>query len=213
MSQQNPYNPNQPQQPQHGHTGQQNPAWGHPQYGHTYPGNPVPPMPPRPPKKGLNGWAIAGITAAGLVVALGVLGAIVGPQDTSDGKASSDVAAAPTTEKPTPAPSKAEPSKAAPKKETPAAKPTHKPKPAPPKPKTYTNGDYVVGEDIPEGTYTTPGAEKGIFEVCMVSTDPTNESTWPQLKSANADERIIITLKKSDGVVSISGCEPLTPRK
>jgi hypothetical protein len=70
----------------------------------------------------------------------------------------------------------------------------------------------VVGEDIPAGTYQTAGAEKGIFEFCSVTTDPVDEAKFPQLKSANADERIIITLTKADGVVSISGCEPLTRR-
>jgi hypothetical protein len=84
--------------------------------------------------------------------------------------------------------------------------------PAPENPAEYPNGDYVVGEDIPAGTYQTAGAEKGIFEFCSVTTDPVDEAKFPQLKSANADERIIITLTKADGVVSISGCEPLTRR-
>jgi hypothetical protein len=92
-------------------------------------------------------------------------------------------------------------------------KPTEAPaEPVTKKPAEFPNGDYVVGEDIPAGTYQTAGAEKGIFEFCSVTTDPVDEAKFPQLKSANADERIIITLTEADGVVSISGCEPLTRR-
>ncbi|MBA4865944.1 hypothetical protein H1V43_32290 [Streptomyces sp. PSKA54] len=76
----------------------------------------------------------------------------------------------------------------------------------------YGDGDYVVGDDIPAGTYETSGAKSGVFELCTITTEPTSDTKFPQLKTANADERIIITLTKDDGVVSISGCEPLTPR-
>lgn len=84
--------------------------------------------------------------------------------------------------------------------------------PATPAVAEYSDGDYVVGEDIPAGTYTSEGATPGAFEFCMISTDPTDSETWPQLKSANANERIIITLSKADSVVTISGCEPLKAR-
>lgn len=80
------------------------------------------------------------------------------------------------------------------------------------KPVSYPNGDYVVGKDIPEGTYESKGATPGIFDLCMITTEGDNNDNWGQLKSANENERIIITLKESDGVLSISGCEPLTPR-
>ncbi|NUL06335.1 hypothetical protein HRW07_24515 [Streptomyces lunaelactis] len=77
----------------------------------------------------------------------------------------------------------------------------------------FGDGDYVVGEDVPPGTYTSKGAKAGLFEFCSVTTEPTSDSKFPQLKSANKDERIIITLTKADGVVTIQGCEPLTLRK
>ena len=34
----------------------------------------------------------------------------------------------------------------------------------------------------------------------------------PQWKTGNKDERVIFTLSAEDGVVSISGCEPLKRR-
>lgn len=80
------------------------------------------------------------------------------------------------------------------------------------KEKDYPDGDYIVGEDIPPGTYTTTGAAPGEF-LCAITTKPTDDTTFPQLKSADANERIIITLTKADGTVTIQGCEPLTARK
>lgn len=204
MSQQYPHNPNQPQQPPQGQPQYQGqPYPGQPQqpyYGAQggYPGGPV------PPKKS---WFARHKTLSiigGVFAFLVVVGIAAGGGDDSSSTSSETVATKPDK-------ADAKPAAPAKKAQTPAAKP--KPKPAAPKPKEYPDGDYVVGEDIPAGTYTTPGAEKGLFEVCMVSTEPTSDSVFPQLKSANADERIIITLKKADGVVSISGCEPLTPRK
>jgi hypothetical protein len=76
----------------------------------------------------------------------------------------------------------------------------------------YGSGDYVVGEDIPAGTYTTDGATQDSFEFCMISTEGDGGDNWGQLKSANANERIIITLNASDGVVTLDGCEPLRRR-
>lgn len=76
----------------------------------------------------------------------------------------------------------------------------------------YTNGDYIVGEDIPAGTYETAGAETGGLELCLITTDPPDHGTFPQFESSEANERTIITLTESDGIVSINGCEPLKPR-
>ena len=69
-----------------------------------------------------------------------------------------------------------------------------------------------VGRDLRQAG-DTPGAQKGLFEFCSITSDPVDESKFPLLKSANADERIIVTLTKADGVVSVSGCEPLTARR
>lgn len=76
----------------------------------------------------------------------------------------------------------------------------------------YGDGDYQVGKDIPTGTYETSGASSGGISFCAITTHPTG-GKLPQVKSATkAGERIIITLDKGDGVVTVKGCEPLTPR-
>jgi hypothetical protein len=126
----------------------------------------------------------------GLFILIGVIGAALGTEGKDQPQATPSATAAPKT--------------AAPTKKT--ATPTVKPA-------GYADGDYIIGEDIPPGTYQTPGAQAGAFEFCMVSTKPTADGVMPQLKSANANERIIITLTAKDGILSIAGCEPLTRRK
>jgi hypothetical protein len=155
----------------------------------------------------MNGWAIAGLTLAGLCGTIGILGAIIDTVDGSNTATRKPSATAAET------PAKADAKPAPVKKPSPSTKPPAK-QATPPKPKAvdYPDGDYVVGEDIPAGTYETPGAQKGLFEFCSITSDPVDESKFPLLKSANADERIIVTLTKADGVVTISGCEPLKPR-
>jgi len=148
-----------------------------------------------PPKKPMGAGAIVAIVFGSLVgvfVLIGVLGAAFGDDDKAKPRAT------PTTHMPAAAQT-TEPAKAP---DSPATKPAG-----------YADGDYIVGEDIPPGTYQTVGAQAGAFEFCMVSTKPTVDGVFPQLKSANKDERIIITIKAEDGVLSISGCEPLTRRK
>jgi hypothetical protein len=118
--------------------------------------------------------------------------------------------------KPAPAPSKTPSTSPTPTptdSKTPTATPPTAPTSAPaPAVAEYSDGDYVVGEDIPAGTYTSEGATPGLFELCMISTEGDSGDNWGQLKSANANERIIITLDASDGVVTLSGCEPLKAR-
>lgn len=166
---------------------------------HYQPG-PYAPAPPQPPRRS-TGAKIAiglGIGFAALMV-LGILGAILG----------SDDPAAPNDE-----PKAAAPKDDKPAEPDPAAK---EPKPAKDKaaPATdeYGDGDYIVGDDMPAGTYESAGAQSGLFELCSISTEPTAADTMPQWKTANAGERIIIKLAEADGVLTISGCEPLTLRK
>lgn len=192
------------------------PQPGQPEFGYRQPGQPspyhrgpAPYQPPRPPKKPMNGWAIAGFTILGMIVSLILLGAVLAAVDgasTSASKTPTGVAAAPETAK-----ADAKPDE---KTATPSAKPPVK-KETPPKPKVveYPDGDYVVGEDIPAGRYETSGAKKGLFEFCSVTSEPVDDSRMPVLKTANADERIIVTLTKADGVVTVSGCEPLKARR
>lgn len=167
-----------------------------PQYGPPQsppPGWGYPPNYGPPPKRGMSAGAIVAIvlgSVVGVIVLLGVLGAAIGDDDKAKPRATPA----------TPAPAKSTP----PAKKTPTSDP---------KRTGYVDGDYIIGEDIPPGTYQTPGAQAGAFEFCMVSTKPTADGVMPQLKSANANERIIITLTAKDGVLSITGCEPLTRRK
>lgn len=201
MSQQYPHTPQDPnQQPQ------QSP-WGARPQAQPYspaqaPYQAVPPYQPEPPKK--KSWIARhkSLAVIGTLVALLVVGGIAsgGGEDTASDTANT----APGKE------TDAKPAGAG-DKEAPADKPADKPKP---ESKSYGDGDYVVGEDIPAGKYTSTGAKKGLFEMCVISTegDGTIEHMG-QLKSANADERIIITLAKADGVLTVAGCEDLKPRK
>lgn len=148
-----------------------------------------------PPKKPMGAGAIVAIvfgSLVGAIVLIGVLSSAFGDDDKAKPRAT------PTTHMPAVAPT----TEAVEETSPPATKPAG-----------YADGDYIIGEDIPPGTYQTPGAQAGAFEFCMVSTKPTADSVMPQLKSANKDERIIITIAAKDGVLSISGCEPLTRRK
>ncbi|MEU2434356.1 hypothetical protein ABZ611_33580 [Streptomyces sp. NPDC007861] len=192
--------------------GPQQPHWGQPaaqpQWGQ-------PPFQPQPPKKGMSSWAIAGIIVGGFFACLIVLGVVAGGDDTATSNKPSDKVTVAASSSATP--TEQDPDEAL--KEIQEQNKKNRDElqkqidEEAKKDGQFDDGDYVIGEDIPPGTYTTTGAEKGLFELCTISTEPTDDSTWPQLKSANADERIIITLKKSDGVVSIAGCEPLTLRK
>ncbi|GAA2252642.1 hypothetical protein GCM10010232_46330 [Streptomyces amakusaensis] len=164
-----------------------------------YPNHPGYGPPPPPPKKKLSTGATVAIvlgSVVGFFLILGIIGAALSDGEPTDEKP--DTAKAPS------APPAAEKAEKAEKAEEPG-------KPASAE-QSYGDGDYLVGEDIPAGTYTTPGAKKGPFEFCTITTKP-SEGEMPQIKSANADERIIITLTKADGVLTVQGCEPLTPRK
>jgi hypothetical protein len=143
------------------------------------------------------------------VVALVVVIAVVASLGGSSDKPSETavVSAQPTADSAGGAPAKDDKSAGDKAADAPAKKPGAK------KAQEFKDGDYVVGEDIPAGTYATDGAQKGVFEFCAITTKPADSATLPQIKSADADQRIIITLTKADGVVTINGCEPLKPRK
>lgn len=86
--------------------------------------------------------------------------------------------------------------------------------PAPPAAKSFTDGDYIIGEDIPLGTYVSAGAKPDVFELCMVSSSSSVDGHWPILKTANADDRIIVqvTARNRGDVLSITGCTPFEKR-
>lgn len=75
----------------------------------------------------------------------------------------------------------------------------------------YPDGDYEVGVDIEPGTYVSSGAKKGLFEFCSATTEPTDGS-FGEMETANADERVILTVTATSGIVKISGCEPFERR-
>lgn len=86
--------------------------------------------------------------------------------------------------------------------------------PAPPRPLEYSDGDYIIGDDIPYGMYVSAGAKDDVFDLCIVSSTSPGASHWPILKSANTGDRIIVRLTKENtgDVLSISGCKPLERR-
>ncbi|OEV08923.1 hypothetical protein [Streptomyces nanshensis] len=87
-----------------------------------------------------------------------------------------------------------------------------KDKPQPkPEAKEYGDGDYVVGEDIPPGTYESSGAASDVFDLCSITTEPKGDK-FPQMKTGNKGERIIITLSQGDGTLTVQGCHPLKKR-
>ncbi|ALC20587.1 DUF4352 domain-containing protein [Streptomyces pristinaespiralis] len=101
------------------------PGHGYPQYRQTQPyqqpyaGGPAPYQPPPPPKKGMNGWAITGITLGGVFVFLIVLGALVGGDDSGTGSSGKPDTRAAAPEKP----AAADPKSAEKAKDEPAAQP------------------------------------------------------------------------------------------
>lgn len=133
---------------------------------------------PPPPKKKMSGGAIVAIVIGSVLGGIFLLLLIIGlavsdDSSTSEGKAPSLEVTAPSSESAAAAPAK--PAEKTPEK---AAKETE-----PEKVTEYPPGDYVVGEDIPAGTYTSDGAEKGIFEFCSITTEPTGDTTMPKIKS------------------------------
>lgn len=191
-----PYN----QQP---HAGQQYP-------GSNYAGGPAPYQPPPPPKKGMSTGAIVGIVLGsifGFVLFLGIIGVALddGSRTTSSGASKKTASPKEKSLEEEYADLEEQNKKNLEERKKNRAKEAAKEG-------EFSDGDYIVGEDIPPGTYTSAGAQKGAFEFCSITTDPTDDSKFPKLKSANADERIIITLTEADGVVTISGCEPLKRR-
>jgi hypothetical protein len=80
-------------------------------------------------------------------------------------------------------------------------------------PDAFGDGKYVIGENMPPGTYTTAGTRSEGFAFCTVTTEPTGDSVLPQLRSAEPGEPVTITLTGDDGVVTVQGCQPLTLRQ
>lgn len=76
----------------------------------------------------------------------------------------------------------------------------------------YTDGIYLVGRDIPPGTYTSAGAKPNASRVCSITTQPHSEGMAAQHRTGRAGQLVTIALTEDDGMVTVQGCEPLTPR-
>lgn len=180
-----------------------------------YQGGPAPYQPPPPPKKGMSAWAIVGITLGGIFAFLLIVGIAFGDSTPDKSKPSDKAAAEPSTPKAAPSTKSAveefKEGQERARKYREASKALNDAEAK--KDGQFNEGDWIVGEDMPEGMYTSEGARPGAFEFCSITTKPTDSAKFPQIKSANKGERIIITLTKADGVVTIQGCEPLTLRK
>lgn len=71
----------------------------------------------------------------------------------------------------------------------PGVRPTPTPKTAKaPAIKSFGDGTYLVGEDIPAGTYTSPGAEESAFTLCYWNVRAGDETDADYLKGGNADK-------------------------
>lgn len=123
--------------PPHQNQPQPQPGWG---------------PPPGPPKKSVGKMVGIGcLGAVAAVVALGILGAIIGVGEEEATTSSRPPAAAeePAPEEPQTTEERTQ----------------------------WGDGDYIAGEDMPPGTYVSEGAQKGIFELCSATTEDGEWST------------------------------------
>ncbi|MFD7921357.1 hypothetical protein ACFV3R_19280 [Streptomyces sp. NPDC059740] len=165
---------------------------------------PAPGWAPPPPQKKKTG-KIVGFGCGGLVLLLVLIVVVIATTGGGDAKGDKKAEASPSSAAPS--------ATGAGDRPRTDAKPTGKPAEKPAPQKTYGDGDYQVGKDIPEGTYESAGAAESVLELCTITTEPKGDLTMPQLKTAQKGERVIITLAEKDGVVTVQGCKPLTLRK
>jgi hypothetical protein len=141
-----------------------------------------PPPPPLPTHRLGLGARIALIIGGVLIV-----GAIAGI-DRSDGATTASI-----TTRPAPTPARAAP----PLLELPASG-------------GIGDGTWLVGTDIPQGTYRSSGARHGFFELCTWSTHEgaSRRSDVIDFGTANADEPMVVTIGKNVRAFVTSNCEP-----
>lgn len=178
----------------------QYPQHNGPHHGHYQGWGQPPANTPPPPKRKTGRIIAAGAIGASLFLCI-IVAVASAPDDSSGTAAPAETRTTQPAEKPTTADEKPV------KEEAPA----EKPKKEAPKAEEYGDGDYEVGVDIKPGTYISEGAKTGVFEFCSATTKPTDGS-MPELESANANERVILTVGANSGIVSISGCEPFKRR-
>jgi hypothetical protein len=77
---------------------------------------------------------------------------------------------------------------------------------------SFGDGTWVVGEDIQPGTYRSPGAKPGLFDVCSASTHTGDAADGSILdwKTANAGEPVRIKVSGAAKSVEVHGCETFT---
>lgn len=73
-------------------------------------------------------------------------------------------------------------------------------------------GEWMVGVEVEPGTYRSPGAVAGFFELCSASTRAANGNVidW---KTGNKDEPVLIKITSDAETFSNSGCEPFVKVK
>lgn len=97
-----------------------------------------------------------------------------------------------------------------------AAKATRsvKPKPTPIAPATIGDGTWEVGTEVKPGRYRTPGAVKGIFELCIwtIKSSDSPDARVIDFGTSNVDEPNRAVLKRGQ-FFDTSGCETWTAVK
>jgi hypothetical protein len=178
----------------------------------SYMNQPYAPMPPQgPPPRKMSTAKIVMLTVGGLfalIIVFSVIGAALSGGGSDDGKGTQEQPGAAQPKDADAEKAAGEEQKDRPKDD--AKKEKTEPKPEP-EAKSYGDGDYVVGEDIPPGTYESAGANSDIFDLCTITTEPKGDK-FPQAKTGNKGERIIITLSEGDGTLTVQGCRPLKER-
>ena len=80
---------------------------------------------------------------------------------------------------------------------------------------TYTagfgEGRHTVGEDVSPGTYVSEGAKSAGTERCSVTTERVGGGA-PRVKAVNRGERVVVTLGRDVGAVTVRGCQDFARR-
>jgi len=94
----------------------------------------------------------------------------------------------------------------------PEPKPTAKPRPKPkPQPVRVGDGTYLVGEDIPAGTYVSPGGRlDGAPCVAFASTEPGDLGTW--LRGNTSEGQNIVKVSAGE-YFSVQYCRPFVRQR
>jgi hypothetical protein len=78
---------------------------------------------------------------------------------------------------------------------------------------TVSNGDHLIGDKIPPGTYVSPGAKDDVLGLCTANTR-TADGEYLDTAIGGVDEQVIIIVAQNAGLLEIQGCRPfvMSPR-